>query len=58
MLKGPVTFRDDGRMDVDLRSLADVPVKVNLSSAVGNGSIDLLIPAGEMHITLAGPVLR
>lgn len=58
VLKGPVTFRDDGRMDVDLRSLADVPVKVNLSSAVGNGSIDLLIPAGEMHITLAGPVLR
>lgn len=58
ILKGPVTFRDDGRMDVDLRSLADVPVKVNLSSAVGDGSIDLLIPAGEMHLTLAGPVLR
>ncbi len=58
VLKGPVSFRDDGRMDVDLRSLSDVPVVVNLSSGVGNGTINLLIPAGEMHITLAGPVLR
>ncbi len=31
---------------------------VNLTSGVGNGTINLMIPAGEMHITLAGPVLR
>lgn len=58
VLKGPVTFRADGRMDVALRNLADVSMKVNISALLLPGSIDLRIPAGEMRITLAGPVLR
>jgi hypothetical protein len=57
-LKGPVTFRADGRMDVALRSTADVPLRVNLEAMFTKGWIDLLIPAGEMRVTLAGPPLR
>ena len=44
-------------MQVALRSLADVTLSVNVS-AVASGHIDLRIPAGEMHITLLGPLLR
>jgi Bacterial Ig-like domain len=56
VLKGPVTFRADGRMDVALRNLADVPFRVNISALGLGGHIDLRIPAGEMRITLAGPL--
>jgi methionine-rich copper-binding protein CopC len=57
-LKGPVTFRSDGRMDVALRSTGDVTIRVNVSALFMPGGIDLLVPAGEMRITLAGPPLR
>ncbi len=57
-LKGPVTFRPDGRMDIALRSLADVTLTVNISALLLPGSIDLRIPAGEMRVTLAGPLNR
>lgn len=57
-LKGPVTFRPDGRMNVALRSTADVTLQVNISALFLPGNIDLLIPAGEMRVTLAGPLLR
>ena len=62
-LKGPVTFRPDGRMDVALRSTADVLVRANLTANLDvpsppKGTMDLRIPAGEMRITLAGPLLR
>lgn len=57
-LKGPVTFRPDGRMDVALRSTHDVTVQANISALFLPGNIDLKIPAGEMRITLAGALLR
>lgn len=57
-LKGPVTFRPDGKMDTSLRSTHDVLVTANLSAILKVGSIDLKIPAGEMRITLGGPLLR
>jgi hypothetical protein len=58
-LKGPVTFRKDGRMDVALRNTTDVSLRVNLTAAaLLTGYIDLLIPAGEMRVTLAGQALR
>jgi hypothetical protein len=56
-LKGPVGFRPDGRMEVALRNVADVQLSVNISS-LGTGAVNLRIPAGEMRITLAGPLLR
>ena len=57
-LKGPVTFRPDGRMDVALKSTGEVTVRANISALFIPGTIDLKIPAGEMRITLAGPLLR
>ena len=58
-LKGPVTFRPDGKLEVALRSTADVIVRANLTAITSTkGTIDLKIPAGEMRITLAGPLLR
>jgi hypothetical protein len=57
-LKGPVTFGADGRMNVALRSTADVNLTVNISALGLPGHIDLRIPAGEMRVTLSGPPLR
>ncbi len=57
-LKGPLTFRPDGRMEVALRNIADVPLQVNITSLLGSGNIDMHIPAGEMRVTLAGPLPR
>jgi methionine-rich copper-binding protein CopC len=57
-LKGPVSFRPDGRMDVALRNLNDVPLSVTIRALGLTGAINLRIPAGEMRITLAGPLLR
>lgn len=57
-LKGPVTFRPDGRMDVALKNLADVGLSVNIVALGLTGRIDLRIPAGEMRITLGGGLLR
>ena len=57
-LKGPVTFRPDGKMDTSLRSTADVTVTANISALFIPGTLDLRIPAGEMRITLGGPLLR
>ncbi|MFZ5444394.1 MAG: Ig-like domain-containing protein [Myxococcota bacterium] len=57
-LKGPVTFRADGRMDVALRNTEDVTLTVNISALLIPGRIEMTIPAGQMRITLAGPLLR
>ena len=57
--KGPVTFLPDGRMSVAVTNLDDETLTVNLSSfGITAGSIEMLIAAGELHITLAGPLLR
>jgi hypothetical protein len=45
-------------MHVALSNLEDVPLTVNISALGLGGGIDLLIPKGEMRLTLAGPVLR
>ncbi len=56
-LKGPVDFLPDGRMHVGLRNLADVTITVNVKALV-SGTIQMTIPAGEMRVTLVGPLPR
>lgn len=57
-LRGPVTFRPDGRMDVALRSTRDLTITVNISVLGLPGHVVLRIPAGAMAVTLGGPMLR
>jgi hypothetical protein len=58
VLKGPVTFLPDGRMDVALANLDDVPLSVNIKALGLGGTINMRIPKGEMHLTLVGAPLR
>jgi ABC-type uncharacterized transport system YnjBCD ATPase subunit len=44
-------------MHVALKNLADVAITVNVK-AVLSGTIEMTIPAGEMHVTLMGPLPR
>ncbi len=55
--KGPVAFLPDGRMEVRLKSLNAVDVRVNVR-ALFAGHVTLRIPAGEMRLNLVGPTVR
>jgi hypothetical protein len=59
LFKGPVTFRSDGRINVALRNVEDVNLSVSLSAvSFSAATIYMRIPAGEMHVTLAGPLVH
>jgi hypothetical protein len=58
-LSGPVTTLDDGRISIAIANTADVVLPVNVSPPlVGNGTINMLIPQGEMKLQLLSPPLR
>jgi len=58
-LAGPVEFRSDGRIAIDLRNGADVPITVGISAPLGiTGSVTLTVPTGEMHLQLLSPAQR
>jgi len=58
-LSGPVVFRSDGRIAIDLRNAKDVPISVGISAPLGiTGSVTLTVPAGEMHLQLLSPAQR
>jgi hypothetical protein len=58
-LSGPVVFRSDGRIAIDLRNAADVPISVGISAPFGiTGAVTLTVPAGEMHLQLLSPAQR
>ena len=58
-LSGPVVFRSDGRIAIDLRNGADVPISVGISAPFGiTGAVTLTVPAGEMHLQLLSPAQR
>lgn len=57
-LKGPITFRPDGRMQVALKNIEDVLLQTNITTILGPGNIDMKIPAGEMRVTVVGPLPR
>jgi len=57
-LKGPVTFLPDGRIAIAISNVADVPVRINISTPLGGANVDLVVPTGEMKLKLLSRPLR
>jgi hypothetical protein len=61
-LRGPLTFLPDGRIAIEVTSVADVALVVNVSGddrgQTVNGSLNLVIPTGEMRLRLVSAPLR
>ncbi|HEU4734715.1 MAG TPA: Ig-like domain-containing protein [Kofleriaceae bacterium] len=57
VLRGPLRFLPDGRIAIAVKNVADVALTVTIN-AIFSGSVDLLIPAGEMKLQLVSPPLR
>lgn len=52
-LRGPLTFGDDGRIAINLRNVADVPISVGIDAPLGlQGAVNLIVPAGGMRLSL------
>ncbi|MFT3699313.1 MAG: Ig-like domain-containing protein [Kofleriaceae bacterium] len=58
MLKGPVTFMDDGRIAIALKNQADVPLTINVSTPLGDSGIQLILPQNQMQLQLLSAPLR
>lgn len=59
VLEGPVTFMPDGRMSIALSNKDDLPVTVTIDPPLlGNGVIRMIVPKGEMKLSLASPAQR
>jgi hypothetical protein len=58
-LEGPVTFLPDGRISIALRNVAPLPVTITIDAPiVGNGTVSMEVPTGEMKLQLISPALR
>lgn len=58
-LEGPLSFSPDGRIAIDLRNTADVPIAVGINAPLGiTGTVDLVVPAGEMRLRLMSRAQR
>jgi hypothetical protein len=58
-LEGPLKFLSDGRIAIELANTADLPVTVNISPPIiGDGSIKMIVPKGEMKLSLVSPAQR
>lgn len=57
-LAGPVTFLDDGRMQVVLHNVGKVLIPVNISTLGMDGRITLRVPDGTLSLTLNSPSLH
>ncbi|HUQ05893.1 MAG TPA: Ig-like domain-containing protein [Kofleriaceae bacterium] len=58
-LEGPLRFGADGRIAIALRNTADVPISVGINAPLGlQGSVNLIVPAGEMRLQLVSPSRR
>jgi hypothetical protein len=58
-LSGPVTFLPDGRISIALTNTAALPVKITIDApVVGDGTVSMEVPAGEMKLQLISPALR
>ena len=52
-LEGPVVFRADGRLALELSNTADVPISVGINAPFGiSGAVNLVVPRGEMRLQL------
>lgn len=58
-LEGPVTFLPDGRFSITLSNTADLPVQVHIDGPLGiAGDVKMVVPKGEMKLSLVSPALR
>ena len=58
-LEGPLTFLPDGRIAITVSNVADVPVEVTIDAPLGiGGTVQIILPAGEMHLQLLSPLVR
>jgi hypothetical protein len=58
-LEGPVSFLPDGRIVIELSSTDPLPVEVSIDAPLGlAGSVQMVVPAGEMKLTLVSPPPR
>ncbi len=63
IVKGPVTFMDDGRIVIEQANVANVDLTINVEAILPLfpsefGTIDLRIPAGAMNMRLIGNPLK
>jgi hypothetical protein len=58
-LEGPVEFLPDGRIAIQVSNIADLPVEVKITAPFNiTGSIQMVVPAGEMKLQLVSAPLR
>jgi hypothetical protein len=53
LLSGPVQFRPDGRIAIELSNQVDVPIAITIAAPLGlAGQVSLVVPAGQMKLQL------
>jgi hypothetical protein len=61
-LRGPLRFLPDGRIAIAVTNVAELPISVGVTGTDHNtpvaGTIDMVIPRGEMKLTLVSPPVR
>jgi hypothetical protein len=57
-LEGPLKFLPDGQIAIKLANTADLPVEVNINALGLQGSVKMIVPKGEMHLSLVSPAQR
>jgi hypothetical protein len=58
-LDGPMTVLPDGRMAIALSNTSDLSIKVTVDAPFSiTGTIDMVVPAGQMHLQLLSAALR
>jgi hypothetical protein len=58
VLEGPLVFQKDGQIAIKLANTADISVDVNISALGLAGGVQMMIPKGEMHLSLLSPIQR
>ena len=57
-LNGPIVFLPDGRMEIQLKNDEPVDIGVVIDSPLGSSDVDLVIPEGELAITLVSKMVK
>ncbi len=57
-VRGPLRFLPDGRIAIAIANVADVPISVNIQGGDLVGSVEMMIPRGELKLQLVSPPLR
>ena len=58
IVKGPITFLDDGWILIEQLNLGDIELVINVSSIAGSGAIKMAIEANAMQLRLIGNPLK